>query len=75
MLMIRDVNSWEIAFPGREAQFPGLDQDSRFRPSTAYLFPVLLGLGGRWRREGGGGAIAGRSRTLLLADAGTRSID
>jgi len=27
----RDINSREIAFPGRESQFPGLD---RFRPST-----------------------------------------
>jgi len=24
----RDVNSREIAFPGRESQFPGLDRDS-----------------------------------------------
>jgi len=27
----RDINSREIAFPGRESQFPGLD---RFRPRT-----------------------------------------
>ena len=27
---IRDVNSQEIAFPGRESQFPGLDRDSWF---------------------------------------------
>ena len=32
----RDVNSREIAFPGWQSQFPGLDRDSRFRPSTAW---------------------------------------
>ena len=33
----RDVNSREIAFLGRESQFPGLGRDSRFRPSTYLL--------------------------------------
>ena len=35
----RDVNSREIAFPGRESQFPGLD---RFRLS---VFTCVIGVG------------------------------
>ena len=33
-MFIRGDNSQEIAFPGRETQFPGLDRESRFRQST-----------------------------------------
>jgi len=47
----------EIAFPGRESQFPGLVRDSRFRPST-YL----------WRNRSwivGGTQGGGRCRTPL----------
>jgi len=33
---LRDVNSREITFPGRETQLLGLDRDSRFHPSTFY---------------------------------------
>jgi len=71
-MCIRDVNSREIAFLGRESHFPGLDRDSRFlRVRTFY------------RRDQSwiasvskmGGAIAGRSPTLFPADAGTPSID
>jgi len=35
-VVLRDVNSREMAFPGRESQFPGLDRDSRFRPSKYF---------------------------------------
>ena len=35
---VRDVNSREIAFPGRESQFPDLDRDSQFHPSTKYFY-------------------------------------
>jgi len=56
-LLIRDVNSWEIAFPERESQFPGLDRDSRFRPST--YFHLRDGSLAGARR---GGAITGRTR-------------
>ena len=48
----RDVNSREIAFPGRESQFPGLHRDSRFRPST-YLLPTWSVWDGQRGREGG----------------------
>jgi len=41
MLKSRDVNSLKIAFPGLDSQFPGLDRDSRFRPSM-YLLPYML---------------------------------
>jgi len=37
----RDVNSREIAFPGRESQFPGLDRDSRFRPDDRPIFRTV----------------------------------
>jgi len=39
----RDVNSREIAFPGRESQFPGLDQDS-ISPDYV-LFAGVIGVG------------------------------
>jgi len=35
--LIRDVTSREIAFPGREMRFPGLDRDSRLCSSTYLL--------------------------------------
>jgi len=41
MLTFRDVNSLEIAFPGLDSQFQGLDRDYRFRPSM-YLLPNML---------------------------------
>ena len=40
-LVNRHVNSREIAFPGRELQVPGLDRDSRFRPSTYFYLRGL----------------------------------
>ena len=42
LFIIRDVNSREIAFPGRKSQFPSLNRDSKlgFRLS-AYLLPTL----------------------------------
>jgi len=42
-LEYRDVNSREIAFPGRESQFPGLDQDS-ISPDYV-LFAGVIGVG------------------------------
>jgi len=63
---LRDVNSREITFPGRETQLLGLDRDSRFHPSTFYQRDRS------WISSGGakgGAAIAGRSPTLFPADA------
>ena len=71
MLLIRDVNSQEIAFPSRESQFPGLDQDSRFRP-VPFTGVIGVGLSAGARRAG---AIAGRTPVLFPADDGTPSID
>jgi len=34
MFSTKDVNSRENAFPGLESQFPGLNRDCRFRPSS-----------------------------------------
>jgi len=61
-VVTRDVNSREIVFPGWESQFPGLDRDSRFRPSTYFYLRDLswIACGG----AKGGGAIAGRTRRL-----------
>ena len=58
---IRDVNSREIAFPVREMQFPGLDRDSRFHPST-YLLPAWLESAGA--RRGGRSPAGPWHRTL-----------
>ena len=42
-LSISDVNSREIAFPGRESQYPGLDRDSI---SPEYIpFTCVIGVG------------------------------
>ena len=46
----RDVNSREIAFLGRESQFPGLDGNSRFRPST-YLRSLVCGPQPQWTKQ------------------------
>ena len=50
---IRDVNSSEVAFPGGESQFPGLDRYSRFRPSTYFYLHDRSWIAG-------GGAKGGR---------------
>jgi len=71
VLESRDVNSWEIAFPGRESQFPGLDRDFRFRPSTYHL-PTRSELDRRWGARGG--AIIGRPPMLFPAHARTPSL-
>jgi len=52
----RHVNSREIAFPGRESQVPGLDRDSRFRPSMYFC------LRDRSWIAGGGAKGAGNHR-------------
>ena len=52
-IYIRDVNSWEIAFPGQESQFPGIDRDSLFHPST-YLLLARSESDRRRGCEGGG---------------------
>ena len=65
IVIIRDVNSWEIAFPGWETQFPDLDRDSWFRPSM-YLLPAWSELDRRRAREGGG-AIGGAGRQSSLS--------
>jgi len=60
---IRDVNSREIAFPGRESQFPGLDRDSRFRLSTYFYLcdrSWIAGRGAKGRSPAGPGAVPGR---------------
>ena len=67
MLLIRDVNSQEIAFPSRESQFPGLDQDSRFRPVP---FTGVIGVGlSAGTRRAGQGIVGPRS------DAAGQSVD
>ena len=50
---IRNVNSREIAFPGQESQFPGIDRDSLFHPST-YLLVARSESDRRRGCEGGG---------------------
>ena len=60
-VIVRGVNSLEIAFPGRESQFPGLDRDSRFRPSTYFhLRDQSWGREGGLRPPAGPDAIPGR---------------
>jgi len=72
----RDVNSREIAFPGRESQFPGLDRDSRFRPSTYFYLCDRSWIAGGGRE---GGAITGwtqrRSRPMTGPHRRLRTIN
>ena len=71
IIIIRDVNSREIAFLGWEMQFPGLDRDSRFRPST-FTGDGVIGLGspvGVQRGEGEGWSGADRRSPLPLPRA------
>jgi len=49
-----------IAFPGRESQFPGIDRDSGFRPSTYFYLHDRSWIAGKGTK--GGGAITGRTR-------------
>ena len=67
-LEYRDVNSREIAFPGRESQFPGLDQDS-ISPDYV-LFAGVIGVGSL-----AGGDDRRPVSDAIPADAGTPSID
>jgi len=71
-LEYRDVNSREIAFPGRESQFPGLDQDS-ISPDYV-LFAGVIGVGSLAGARRGGDDRRPVS-DAILADAGTPSID
>ena len=48
----RDVNSREIAFPGRESQFPGLDQNSQFRPNRYFYVRDRSWIAGGGTRRG-----------------------
>ena len=66
-----DVNSREMAFLGRESQFPGLDLDSLFRPSTYFYLRDRSWIAG-------GGAKGGRGdhrpeQAPFPADDGTPS--
>ena len=67
----RDVNSLEMAYPGRESQFSDLDRDSLISPE--YIpFNSVIWVGSH--KRGGGWSQAG-PRQMFLADAGTPSID
>ena len=59
----RDVNSREIAFPGRVSQFLGLDRDSRFRLSTYFYLhdrSWIAGGGAKGWSLAGPNAVPGR---------------
>ena len=70
----RDVNSREIAFLGRESIVPGLDWDSRFRPSR-YLLPAWSELDHRRGAKGEGQSLAGPWRHSRPMPGPHRSID